>query len=139
MIVATVDFCRAQPIAAANEQAVLRFANARSRRRQRRAHRAEPVAFLDAQTRRAADAALALRRRHRHSQSRNDVGNLRTIRVKPMQFRCAGDQLIALPPDVRAHVAQNVQNARAGRVHADILDGQLTARYDSARNEEERR
>lgn len=74
---------------------------------QRRAHRAEPVAFLDAQTRRAADTALALRRRHRHSQSRNDVGNLRTICVKPMQFRCAGDQLFALPPDVRAHVAQN--------------------------------
>ena len=41
--------------------------------------------------------------------------------------------------DVRTHVAQNVQNASAGRVHADILDGQLAARYDSARNEEERR
>ena len=41
--------------------------------------------------------------------------------------------------DVRAHVAQHINDARAGRVDADVLDGQLAARHDSARNEEVRR
>ena len=41
--------------------------------------------------------------------------------------------------DVRTHVAQNVQNARAGRIDAHVFNRQLTARNDRTGNEEERR
>ena len=41
--------------------------------------------------------------------------------------------------DVRTHVAQNVQNASAGRIDAHVFNRQFTARNDRTGNEEERR
>ena len=124
MVVTALDFRRVQPFSAADNQSVRQFGNVGARRRQRRRHRAEPVALLDAQPRRARDAALAFGRRHRHGQNRHKIGNLCAIHAQTVQLRRAGDERFSLPADLRAHVAQNFDHRAVALRAVRVKPGQ---------------
>ena len=113
-------------------------------------HRGEAVAFLDAQLVEAAGRGGTLGQRGGDEQYREFVDHARgeggstsmplsaEWRTRKSRDRLAADFARVQLLDASAHLAQHLEQPRARRVEADVLDRQLAARHDQRGDGEER-
>ena len=141
----------AQRVAALDLEAVGQLAHAPAELGELRRHGADAVRLLDPQLRGAGDPGRAAREERRGGEDRELVDRLghqlgRHVDAAQAARRGGdvGHRLAAdLPPAHEAHPgahrAQDLEEAGARRVHADVADGDLGVRGDHRGRDQERR
>ena len=146
MVAISPAFGRVQPSIALDQQPVRAFFNNSAHPVQFGSHRQQPVRFFDPQFLRTLDQRFAGSIQGSNHQNRNFIdqsGNQFPADGYPPQS-CRSDpqirdwlftaQTFVQQLDIGSHLAQHIKQSRAGRINADIGQGELAIRNDRRRH-----